>query len=418
MTLLVRNVDIYDGGVGEPTHGDIFISRDKISAIGDIPARHVNEIIEGQNIKVCPGFIDAFSKTDHYLGILDEPEQKEFLKNGITTVIGGQEGISLAPLFPGNLDLIEEWTGRHRNLGWHSVQEFLGCLSQLPLGINFGTFIGYETVRRVFPASKKKFSKAESAFIQKIIKTALAEGGMGVSYKDNPKIIIPLNREIVPARTFLPDWINSNSPRKIKETLRDDWLQAKVIRDVSNFDPKNFIIVQAPGHDSFVGKTLYQISQIFRLKDFKTALIKLLIFTECRALVAYPKYTPEKLSKELTRSDILLGTAGTSFSQERKPKLIFPDENTSALSNFISFALSRGIMSLAEAINKITAVPAQALKIKKRGKIKEGNFADIVGFSISPDSNEISIKFVILNGKLVMRDGEFMGSAGRVLLPK
>lgn len=388
MTLLIRNAEIYDGGGSKPIYGDIFISGDRISAIGKIPARHARETIDAQGIKVCPGFIDAFSKTDHYCGILDEPEQKEFLRNGITTVIGGQQGISLAPLFPGNWDLIEEWAGRHRNLGWHSVREFLERLSRLPLGVNFGTLIGYETVRRAFPISKKNLTKADAAFLDRIIRTALAEGGLGVSRQDQNNPIVPLLRQIIPARD-LP----------------------------AGFEPKTVVVVQAPGHDPLVGSTLYELSQFFRTRDPRAAVARLLSLTGRRALVSFPAMTPEKLRQVLIRPDILLGTAGASFSEGRRPKLIFADENVSALSYFLSLAAAEGLMSLPAAVQKITATPARALGLKNRGELKEGKFADIVGFSLDSRSYEISVKFVILNGKPVMRDGKFMGSAGRILLP-
>ncbi len=419
MTLLIKSAEIYDGGGGEPFSRDIFISGDRISAVGNIPARHVSEVIDGQGIKVCPGFIDAFCKTDHYCGILDEPEQKEFLRSGVTSIVGGQEGVSLAPLFRENLDLIEEWAGRHRNLGWHSVREFLEHLSRLPLGVNFGTLIGWETVRRAFPVSKKNFTKAETAFLEKIMKTALAEGGLGVSRsEDKEKVITPFVRHIVPARTFLPGWISSNSPQALKEAMADDWLRAKIIRDIPDFDPKSVIIVQAPGHDPMVGNSLQELAQFFRLKDPKAALVQLLVLTACRALAAYPGSTPEELRAALTRPGVLLGTAGASFGESRRPKVIFVDENTSALSYFLSLVSAEGLMPLAEAVRKITAIPAKTFGLRDRGELKEGKFADIVGFSLDSRSYEVSIRFVILNGKLVMKQGEFLGSAGRVLLPR
>lgn len=419
MSLLIKDAEIYDGGGGEPTHGDIFVSGDKISAIGDIPARHASEVIEGRGLKICPGFIDAFSKTDHYCGILDEPEQKEFLGNGVTSVIGGQEGISLAPLFPENLELLEEWSGRHRNMGWHSVDDFLKHLSRLPLGVNFGTLIGWETVRRAFPASKKNFSRAETALLNKIMTTALAEGGLGVSRReDREKIVVPFTREIIPARTFLPDWLNSRGIKAEKEAIADEWLRAKIIRDIPDLDPKFFIVVQAPGHDPLVGSTLQEFAQLFRLKDPKAALVHLLALTGCRALVAYPRKTPEELRSALLSPDVLLGTAGASLGKSRRPKAILVEENVSALPYFLSLVAAEGLMPLAAAVRKITAVPARRFGLWERGELKEGKFADITGFSLDPRSHEVSIKFVVLNGKLVMKDGEFLGSAGRILLPQ
>jgi N-acyl-D-aspartate/D-glutamate deacylase len=416
MTLLIRNAEIYDGRGGEPFLGDIFISGDRISAIGSIPARHAKAVIESQGLKVCPGFIDAFTKTDHYCGILDEPEQKEFLKNGVTTVIGGQEGVSLAPLFPGNLDLIEEWSGRHRNFGWHSAAEFLRYLAGRPLGVNFGTRVGYETVRRALATSKKKLSKSEATFLNKILKTAIAEGCLGISRpEDKEGIVIPFLRHIAPARTFLPSWIRNGSLAATKEAVADSWLRAKMIPEIQDLDFKRIVVVQAPGHDPLVGNTLDELSRLFRLKNPKAALMHLLLLTGCKALVAYPAATPAELRADLTRPEVMLGTAGASFGPGRKPKAIFVDENASALSYFLSLAVAEGLMPLAAAVQKITAVPARRLGLKDRGELLEGKFADIVGFTLDSRSCEICVKFVVLNGKLVMKEGEFLTSAGRIL---
>lgn len=438
MTLLIKNAEIYDGRGKEPFTGDIFVSGDRISAIGNIPARHAKEMIDGQGLKVCPGFIDAFSKTDHYCGILDEPEQKEFLRNGITSVIGGQEGVSLAPLFPGNWSLIEEWCGRHRNLGWHSMEEFLEYLGRRPLGVNFGTLVGYETIRRVFPATKKNLSKTETAFLGKILKTAIAEGGLGLSLRKGEdekrtkeakavidaagrkiKIIdaavTPFVRHIVPARTFLPQWLDSHNPKALKDAVSDYWLRSKIIRDISDIDSKRLTVVQAPGHDSLTGNTLHKLSNFFHLKDPKEALVRLLVLTGFRALAAYPAISPEALRAIFVRTDVLLGTAGASFGPGRKPKAVFVDENASALSYFLSLTAAEGLMPLAAAVHKITALPAQVFELKDRGEILEGKFADIIGFSLDPRSYEVSVKFAVLNGKLVMKEGEFLDSAGKIL---
>jgi N-acyl-D-aspartate/D-glutamate deacylase len=416
MSLLIRGAEIYDGGGGDPFFGDIFVSGERISAIGQIPARHAKTIIDANGCKVCPGFIDAFSKTDHYCGILDEPEQAELLKNGITTAAGGQEGVSLAPLSRDNLELIEEWAGRHRNLDWHSLAEFLAHLRKRRLGVNFGTLIGAETARRMLPA-KKRLTGAEKALIQRILKTALAEGGLGTSrgqtINDKWRVATPFLTRIAPARIFLPEWVSGDS-----QSLSDQWLRSKIIPEIKEADPKRMVIAQAPGHDSFVGNTLWELAQIFRFKDWREALLRLLLLTRSRALLNFPAKSPEELRRELLSADVLLGTAGASFGYGRKPKIAFADENVSALAHFLTLAFLEGLMPLAAAVRKITAIPARALGIKDRGELQEGKFADITGFTLDPRSGEISVRFVVVNGKLAMRDGEFLFAAGKVITGK
>lgn len=480
MTLLIKGVEIYDGRGRDPVSGDIFVSGDRISAIGAIPARHVDAVIEGQGIKVCPGFVDAFAKSDHYCGLLDEPKQEEFLRNGITSVIGGQEGVSLAPLFPGNWDLIENWSGRHRNLGWHSLAGFLEYLSRRPLGVNFGTLVGYDTVRRAF--LKKGLDRSEVAFLGRVLQTALVEGGLGISLKwnedkalmrearsviaaagkrknivvldsvpaDSAKeaaeifgkgagevvltnfipeaaagreirahfTIVPFLRHILPARAFLPQRLNSKRADVLTRALKDDWFRAKMVREMPEIDPKRFTVVQAPNHDPLAGSTLQDVAELYRFKDPREALIHLLIVTGCRALADYPALAPETLRSALTDPRSLLGTAGTSFDRERKPRAVLADENPSALLYFLSLAAAEGLMSLPSAIRKITSEPARIFGLKDRGELSQGKFADIIGFSLDPASSEVNVRFAVVNGKLVMKEGEFREPAGRILLGK
>ena len=67
-------------------------------------------------------------------------------------------------------------------------------------------------------------------------------------------------------------------------------------------------------------------------------------------------------------------------------------------------------MTLDEGIRKITFEPARKLGLGGRGLVKDGYFADLVGFKGT------GITFVAVNGRLVVRDGEFLGGLnGKIL---
>ena len=96
-----------------------------------------------------PGFIDINSDADHYLTLFSDPYQASLIKQGITTIIGGNTGSSLSPLIDGSLTSIRKWADPSLvNINWRSVSEFLRILNRQKLGINFGTLIGHSTVRR------------------------------------------------------------------------------------------------------------------------------------------------------------------------------------------------------------------------------------------------------------------------------
>ena len=90
------------------------------------------------------------------------------------------------------------------------------------------------------------------------------------------------------------------------------------------------------------------------------------------------------------------------------------------------FVRERGVVSLEEAIRKMTALPASRLGLTRRGRIGPGFAADLVAFSpdevadtatyAEPHSYPVGIPHVVVNGDVVIEDGEFTGAGpGRVL---
>ena len=183
MTLLIKSVRILAGNRKFPDPMDVFISGDKISAIGNFPRKTANQVLDGQGAYLAPGFIDIDAETDHYLEIFNHPAQDDFLKQGITTVIGGHEGSSLAPLLYGTLESLEEWTNPNRgNVDWRTVREFLGLLDKRKLGVHFGTFVGHSTIRRALIGDHlRELTKNELAVFAKLLEEALQDGAFGLS---------------------------------------------------------------------------------------------------------------------------------------------------------------------------------------------------------------------------------------------
>ena len=151
MTLLIKNVQIV-GGAGNNANGattDVFVSDNKISAIGSFPNKKADMVLDGQGAYLSPGFIDSNTGSDHYLTLFDNPNQEDFIKQGVTTIMGGMCGASLAPLLYGSLEALQKWGDPNRtNVSWHTMGEFLKVMDKHPTSVNFGTLVGHATVRR------------------------------------------------------------------------------------------------------------------------------------------------------------------------------------------------------------------------------------------------------------------------------
>lgn len=183
MTLLIKNVQILGGSKPFTEPCDVFVSGEKISAIGNFPNKKADITVDGQGAYLSPGFIDVDTDSDHYLSLFEHPEQEDFLRQGVTTIFGGMCGASLAPLLYGGLESFEKWGETDRiNVNWHSVDELLETLSRRKLGVNFGTLVGHTTIRRaIIGETPRDLTKNEFKVMGEIVKRSLKEGGFGVS---------------------------------------------------------------------------------------------------------------------------------------------------------------------------------------------------------------------------------------------
>lgn len=183
MTILIKSGNIIDGAGKQKFRADLLIKNDKIAAIGVFPNKTADLVIDALGLNVVPGFIDVNTDSDHYLTLFTNPLQEDFLLQGVTTIIGGQCGSSLAPLFRGSLKSIGAWSAETGiNINWNTIKEFKNALEKLGLGVNFGTLVGHSTVRRDLAGDDAKdLTESEITVFQRIIENSLKEGALGLS---------------------------------------------------------------------------------------------------------------------------------------------------------------------------------------------------------------------------------------------
>lgn len=181
---LIKNAQVIDGSGRPPYQADVLIAKDRISAIGNFPNYRATKIIDGAGCYLTPGFIDVNTASDHYLTLFTNPAQSSFVLQGVTTIIGGNCGSSLAPLLYGSLESVHQWAGDadQINVGWHSVKEFFTTLERRGLGVNFGTLVGHSTIRRALIGDKTRdLTVGELKVFKKIIADAMKQGALGLS---------------------------------------------------------------------------------------------------------------------------------------------------------------------------------------------------------------------------------------------
>ena len=103
---------------------------------------------------------------------------------GVTTIIGGNCGASLAPLAADSaIDAIRKWADpRDININWSTFEEFLREIEKMRLGANFGSFVGYGTLRRgVIGNDARILNEEEREKVKYLLENALNEGAFGLS---------------------------------------------------------------------------------------------------------------------------------------------------------------------------------------------------------------------------------------------
>lgn len=173
-SILIKNGVVIDGTGKEPYKADVGIFANRIDAVGDLGNAAADQIIDATNLYITPGFIDLTNHSDVYGTLFFVPSQESLLRQGITTILVGNCGESLAPIATKEslLDL-ERWTtGFSVPINWSSVAEYYKNIENLGVGLNVATLVGQETLKR---------NAADEAGRLFLFEKAMQDGAWGLS---------------------------------------------------------------------------------------------------------------------------------------------------------------------------------------------------------------------------------------------
>ncbi len=410
MGTLIKNGLIYDGSGNPPFKGDVLIHGENIVKVGEIEKRRVRKIIDASNAVLTPGFIDLGGSLNLDLDIFSADCEENYLRQGITTVIGGNGGVSLAPISKNSIHLLDGLRVRKMaNINWNSVKEFLGCLKRFGLAVNFGTLVGYSNLRTiVHHGEKRDLTDNELLFLKKVLSDSLSDGAFGFS--------------------FLPDShsfrnIFDREARALAEIVaskaRVFCLEANEFSDTAN-------LIEAAVNFAGELNLNMEVSCTSPLKNLKESYQAVNINFGCAPF--HHRSLKKKLSENfglLKQPDFLSRTAQEKISLEfmATPNSIITSAGAGALpfsslseTTFLKFlSLAKGLNNypFEKAVSKITALPAKKYGIKKRGLIKENYKADINVLRDGIPSE------VLVNGGLALHGGEIQRiKSGAVITPR
>ena len=182
--ILIKNATVVDG-TGKPGfQADVGIKQNKIAKVGKISLSRGKIEIDARDKVVSPGFIDIHNHSDSYWQIFLEPQLPSLLYQGVTTIIGGNCGASIAPLTDGKIiEAIQKWVDIKRvNVDWLTLQELRDKMKGKKIATNFATLVGHGTLRRgVIQNEMRRLDLNELEEVIKLLDRSLQEGALGLS---------------------------------------------------------------------------------------------------------------------------------------------------------------------------------------------------------------------------------------------
>ncbi len=179
---------VIDGTGSAARRADVAMTGDRITAVGDLAGLAAARTVDCSGRTVTPGFIDIHSHSDWLVpgadhGTLIEP----FIRQGMTTLVGGNCGFSPAPITeqnrPAAHDASRLIVDDAIELRWETMREFLDLLERGPLALNVAQLVGHGTVRAgvTGPLNPSAPTADELATMERLVRDALDAGCVGVS---------------------------------------------------------------------------------------------------------------------------------------------------------------------------------------------------------------------------------------------
>lgn len=178
---ILRGGTVIDGTGRARFRADVVIAGDRIEAVGEVARAEGAREVDVSGRIIAPGFIDVHTHDDRAL--FASPEMAAKASQGVTTVITGNCGVSLAPLAldrapPPPLDLL----GDAADFAYPRFADYLAALDRSPAAVNAACLVGHSSLRVGTMADLDRPADAgEIAAMGELLQEALDAGAIGLS---------------------------------------------------------------------------------------------------------------------------------------------------------------------------------------------------------------------------------------------
>ncbi len=461
--LIVEGGLIVDGSGSAAFRADLAVESGRIAAFGELADWRADERVDASGLVVAPGFIDVHTHDD--LAALREPDFTAKVSQGVTTVIAGNCGVSLAPfergeILPPPLEIL----GSAGDFAYPSLAAYREALARARPAINIAMLTGHGMLRveALGADFERSATLSEIEVMAARLGRALDEGSLGLStglgYPNSraasTEEVLALARTMAGREDVLYVSHMRDEGDHVLQAIDETFTIGKgaevpaVISHHKCAGPRNYgrsretlaRIEAAAAHQS-VGLDVYPYtaSSTVLLPEMLSETEDVLITHSARYPAAggrrlaevaaelgcpeieaaerlapagaiYFQMDEDDLRRILAYPRTMIGSDGLPGSDHPHPRLwgTFPR----VLGRYVR---GEGLLTLEEAVRRMTGLSADTFRLRDRGYLRPGAVADLTLFDpdtiedratfAEPKTPAAGIRLVLVNGKAVWRDG-------------